>query len=468
MNYFKTLINSNNIRFIDRKYNLDLSYITPRIIAMGFPTIFPKSLIKNSVTDIANFLNERHGNNYILINLSDKSYDSSQFKGLVVDYQMVNSKPIDLILIFDICEKAYDYLNQNIFNTIAIKCKDGKSLIGVVICSFLLYIKKFTNINDAFNYYSYKRLYKGEKGISQPSHKKYVEYFFNILSNNKFQFPFRIKITSIVIKNMYEIYNKGTYIVEYFDYTNKKYQEIHVTPNNYECELNNNNNKTVTLKLENLFTQEQYGDVDIKISYNEYLLVKKLGKISFNTAFIKSNENKKNFNASQIDQDNILIDPDSFLKKQKFPENYSIQINFKILCAECSSKEKNKCCQNCKTFFEKNKDVYKKWEQINEYKNQYKKRNLVYNKYILFGNIDNDDSDIVKNYEENKKNQQKKERHMSEFDINNGNDYFEGNNDSVSYNSDEENIDDKDNNNDGENKKTNKLNDSFENDCFIF
>ena len=468
MNYFKTLINSNNIRFIDRKYNLDLSYITPRIIAMGFPTIFPKSLIKNSVTDIANFLNERHGNNYILINLSDESYDSSQFKGLVVDYQMVNSKPIDLILIFDICEKAYDYLNQNIFNTIAIKCKDGKSLIGVVICSFLLYIKKFTNINDAFNYYSYKRLYKGEKGISQPSHKKYVEYFFNILSNNKFQFPFRIKITSIVIKNMYEIYNKGTYIVEYFDYTNKKYQEIHVTPNNYECELNNNNNKTVTLKLENLFTQEQYGDVDIKISYNEYLLVKKLGKISFNTAFIKSNENKKNFNASQIDQDNILIDPDSFLKKQKFPENYSIQINFKILCAECSSKEKNKCCQNCKTFFEKNKDVYKKWEQINEYKNQYKKRNLVYNKYILFGNIDNDDSDIVKNYEENKKNQQKKERNMSEFDINNGNDYFEGNNDSISYNSDEENIDDKDNNNDGENKKTNKLNDSFENDCFIF
>ena len=267
MNYFKTLINSNNIRFIDRKYNLDLSYITPRIIAMGFPTIFPKSLIKNSVTDIANFLNERHGNNYILINLSDKSYDSSQFKGLVVDYQMVNSKPIDLILIFDICEKAYDYLNQNIFNTIAIKCKDGKSLIGVVICSFLLYIKKFTNINDAFNYYSYKRLYKGEKGISQPCHKKCVEYFFNILSNNKFQFPFRIKITSIVIKNMYEIYNKGTYIVEYFDYTNKKYQEIHVTPNNYECELNNNNNKTVTLKLENLFTQEQYGDVDIKISY---------------------------------------------------------------------------------------------------------------------------------------------------------------------------------------------------------
>ena len=72
MYYFKTLINSNNRRFIDRKYNLDLSYITPRIIAMGFPTTFPKSLLKNSVTDVADFLNERHGNSYLLIDLSEK------------------------------------------------------------------------------------------------------------------------------------------------------------------------------------------------------------------------------------------------------------------------------------------------------------------------------------------------------------------------------------------------------------
>ena len=465
MNYFKTLINSNNRRFIDRKYNLDLSYITPRIIAMGFPTIFPKSLIKNSTTDIANFLNERHCNNYILINLSDQSYDSSQFNGLVVDYQIVNSKPIDLILIFDICEKAYDYLNQNIFNTLAIKCKDGKGLIGVIICSFLLYIKKFTDINKAFYYYSYKRIYKGENAISQPSHKKYVDYFYKILTN-KIDFPFRIKIISIIIKNMYEIYDKGKYIVEYFDYTNKKYQEIHVTSNNFKCDLNNNS-KTVTLKLENLLTQEQYGDVDIKISYNEYLIVKKLGKISFNTAFIKENDNQINFRANEIDQDNIIMDPDSLLKKQKFPKEYNIQINFKILCSECP-KEKNKFCQNCKNFFEKNKNVYKNWVQIFEHQKQYKKRNLVYNKYILFGNIDKDDSDIVlKKYEENKNNKQKNIRNMSMFDINNGSDYFEGNNDSLSDNSEGENIDDKDNNNEENNKKS-KLNDSFENECFIF
>ena len=463
MNYFKTLINSKNRRFIDRKYNLDLSYITPRIITMGFPTTFPKSLIKNSITDVANFLNERHGNNYVLINLSEKSYDSTNFKGIVVDYQMVNNKP-DLIKIFQICEKVYDYLNRDIFNTIALECKEGKSLVGVVICCFFLYIKKFKYLDDAFNYYSYKRLYKGEKGISQPSHKKYVNYFSQILSY-KVNFPFRIKITSIVLTNMYEIYTGGYYFVEYFDYTTKKYIEKYVSPNNYEF---NFKNKTVTLKLENIFTQEQYGDVDIKISYNELLVAKKLGRISFNTAFIEKNDNQIIFSSNQIDQDNNLIDPDSLLKKQKFPKDYKIQINFKKPCTECPFKEKNKYCQNCKKFFQQNQNLYKNWEQIIEYQKKYKKANLVYNKYILFVSVDNDDSDIVlKNFEENKKNQIKETRNMSMFDINNDSDYFEENNDNNSDNYERENIDDKDNI-DGENKKKNKLNDSFESECVIF
>ena len=463
MNYFKTLINSKNRRFIDRKYNLDLSYITPRIITMGFPTTFPKSLIKNSITDVAEFLNERHGSNYVLINLSEKSYDSTKFNGMVVDYQMVNNKP-DLIKIFHICEKVYDYLNKDIFNTIALVCKEGKSLVGVVICCFFLYIKKFKCLDEAFYYYSYKRLYKGEKGISQPSHKEYVNYFSKILSC-KVNFPFRIKITSIVLTNMYEIYTGGYYFVEYLDYTTKKYIEKYVSPSNYEY---NFKNKTVTLKLENIFTQELYGDVDIKISYNELLVAKKLGRISFNTAFIDKKDDQIIFSSNQIDQDNNLIDPDSLLKKQKFPNDYKIQINFKKPCIECPFKENNKYCQNCQKFFQQNQNLYKNWEQIIEYQKKYKKANLVYNKYILFGSVDNDDSDIVlKNFKENKNNQKKETRNMSMFDINNDSDYFGENNDNNSDNSERENIDDKDDI-DGENKKKNKLNDSFESECCIF
>ena len=57
MNYIRTIISKNKKRFIDRKFNLDLTYITSRIIVMGYPTSFPQSVVRNSLTDVANFLN---------------------------------------------------------------------------------------------------------------------------------------------------------------------------------------------------------------------------------------------------------------------------------------------------------------------------------------------------------------------------------------------------------------------------
>lgn len=48
MNYIRTIISKNKKRFIDRKFNLDLTYITSRIIVMGYPTSFPQSVVRNS------------------------------------------------------------------------------------------------------------------------------------------------------------------------------------------------------------------------------------------------------------------------------------------------------------------------------------------------------------------------------------------------------------------------------------
>ena len=37
MNYLRTIVSGEKKRYIDENFNLDLSYITPRIIAMAFP-----------------------------------------------------------------------------------------------------------------------------------------------------------------------------------------------------------------------------------------------------------------------------------------------------------------------------------------------------------------------------------------------------------------------------------------------
>ena len=36
-NFFRELVSKEKIRFIDDDFNLDLSYITPRVIAMAYP-----------------------------------------------------------------------------------------------------------------------------------------------------------------------------------------------------------------------------------------------------------------------------------------------------------------------------------------------------------------------------------------------------------------------------------------------
>jgi phosphatidylinositol-3,4,5-trisphosphate 3-phosphatase/dual-specificity protein phosphatase PTEN len=50
-------------------YNLDLTYITNRVIACGFPADGLEQMYRNRRTDIRNFLKERHGNMVKIYNL---------------------------------------------------------------------------------------------------------------------------------------------------------------------------------------------------------------------------------------------------------------------------------------------------------------------------------------------------------------------------------------------------------------
>ena len=49
MNYIRGIISGKKNRLIDDKYNLDLTYITPRIIAMAYPASGVESLYRNPI-----------------------------------------------------------------------------------------------------------------------------------------------------------------------------------------------------------------------------------------------------------------------------------------------------------------------------------------------------------------------------------------------------------------------------------
>lgn len=83
MNYIRAIVSGKKRRFIDRKYNLDLSYITPRIIAMAYPASGFESTYRNDVIQVSNLLHERHNGNFLIINLSGRKYDYEMFDNKV-------------------------------------------------------------------------------------------------------------------------------------------------------------------------------------------------------------------------------------------------------------------------------------------------------------------------------------------------------------------------------------------------
>ena len=79
LNYVRTLVSGRKQRFKDRRYDLDLSYVTPRIIAMAFPGSGVETVYRNNIDEVSKFLSERHGSNYLVINISGKKYDTKKF-----------------------------------------------------------------------------------------------------------------------------------------------------------------------------------------------------------------------------------------------------------------------------------------------------------------------------------------------------------------------------------------------------
>ena len=198
----KEIVSEGRIRMHRRNYDLDLVYITRRIIAMGYPATGCESFYRNSFADVKQFLTEEHGNKYKVYNLcmeKSRIYKKTAFGGPKVSlfpFQDHQSCPVKLMLEF--CIDVCIFLLKDDENVAAIHCKAGKGRTGTMICAYLLFTGVALNSVNAFEMYGTRRS-KEKRGVTVPSQRRYIQHFETYLSCN-FQRPY-FKLIPKIIKN---------------------------------------------------------------------------------------------------------------------------------------------------------------------------------------------------------------------------------------------------------------------------
>mmetsp|Transcript_18548 Transcript_18548/g.33503 ORF Transcript_18548/g.33503 Transcript_18548/m.33503 type:complete len:405 (-) Transcript_18548:41-1255(-) len=383
MDYVRTLVSGNKRRFIEGKYNLDLTYITSRIIAMSFPADGLSRLFRNSADTVAQFLEERHGQRYRVFNLSEYSYDHRKFQNHVSKYPWPDHHSPPLELLFRACWEMHEWLVNDKSHVIVVNCMAGKGRTGTLICCYLLFSGRFASADQALLYYKRRRFTEecDNGGVSQPSQMRYVHYFYETLSC-RFKYP-TLKILKKVTFQRAPHFSGNTCVpfMKLF-----KQDKIFYS------------NKAPTRDQQRVF-EDDWGDVKT-FSFEPDIFVWGDILCHFRHRSRLRNKNicRTSFNPTFVDQSGLLIlrktdlDPYEFRHSPKVPNDFTIFFFFEDGCFQCDTfTEPEARCKVCSSYLSVE---LREWQVI-QMVIELRAKNLLDPSELLFNSLEEDDVERV-------------------------------------------------------------------------
>jgi phosphatidylinositol-3,4,5-trisphosphate 3-phosphatase and dual-specificity protein phosphatase PTEN len=176
----RSLVSKKKVRFTEDGFDLDLTYVTPRVIAMGAPSQGGEALYRNPLPEVQRFFESRHPGQYKLYDLRAEpgaAYDAKLFDDRVAGrYRFFDHNPAPLALIRACVEDMHAWLQADTGNVVAVHCKAGKGRTGMIIACYLVYAGVCKTAAEALRFFGDVRTLDG-KGVTIPSQMRYVHYF---------------------------------------------------------------------------------------------------------------------------------------------------------------------------------------------------------------------------------------------------------------------------------------------------
>ncbi|XP_006876565.1 PREDICTED: tensin-3-like [Chrysochloris asiatica] len=166
-------------------YELDLTYITERIIAVSFPASSSEESYLHNLQEVTCMLKSKHGDNYLVLNLSEKRYELTKLnpKTMDVGWPDMHAPPLDKMC--TICKAQESWLNSDPQHVVVIHCRGGKGRIGVVISSYMHFTNVSASADQALDRFAMKKFYDDKvSALMQPSQKRYVQFLSGLLSGS--------------------------------------------------------------------------------------------------------------------------------------------------------------------------------------------------------------------------------------------------------------------------------------------
>ncbi|XP_041834931.1 tensin isoform X2 [Melanotaenia boesemani] len=170
---------------MEESYEVDLVYITERIISVSFPAGAEERSYTTNLKEVATMLQSKHGTNYLVLNLSDWRNDLSKLNPKVLEFGWPDHHAPALDKICSMCKAIDTWLNGDPHNVVVLHNKGNRGRTGVVVAAYMHYSNISASADQALDRFAMRRFYEDKAlPVGQPSQRRYVRYFNGLLSGH--------------------------------------------------------------------------------------------------------------------------------------------------------------------------------------------------------------------------------------------------------------------------------------------